>query len=52
MAFVDNSAPPSEIVPECKYGEYCIKSEVAARLDMHVSVIKIETRHAMIRLWS
>ena len=30
-AFVDNTAPPSEIVPECKYGEYCIKSEVAAR---------------------
>lgn len=35
-AFVDNSAPPSEIVPECKYGEYCIKSEVAARDDKGV----------------
>jgi len=30
-AFVDNTTPPSEIVPECKYGEYCIKSEVTAR---------------------
>ena len=30
-AFVDDVAPPSNIVPDCKYGEYCIKSEVTAR---------------------
>ena len=30
-ACVDDVAPPSNIVPECKYGEYCIKSEVVAR---------------------
>lgn len=30
-AFVDDIAPPVSVISECKYGEYCIKSEVTTR---------------------
>jgi hypothetical protein len=30
MVILGDTTPPARVVPECKYGEYCIKSEVIA----------------------